>query len=63
MNDPVHLAGDDVILPHIQRMGAVRASDDADPEIREKVAALHGAKLARYPEWERQLETVPETRF
>jgi len=63
MNDPVHLTGDDVILPHIQRMGAVRTSDDTDPEIREKVGALHGAKLARYPEWARQLETIPEARF
>lgn len=58
MHDPVHLAGDDVILPHLDRLVGVRMSDDADPEVAAKVAALHGAKAARYPEWGRVIEAL-----
>ncbi|KPI00396.1 Stress responsive alpha-beta barrel domain-containing protein [Actinobacteria bacterium OK074] len=63
MHDPVHLKGDDIILPHIQRMTAVRFSDDMDPEFGAKVGAVAAAKVAQYPEWGRQLEAIPEGRF
>ncbi|WP_158839322.1 Dabb family protein [Saccharothrix deserti] len=59
MHDPVHLAGDDTILPHLGRFGAVRFSDDGDPEVGAKVLALHLAKVAKYPEWGRQLDSIP----
>jgi hypothetical protein len=63
MHDPVHLKGDDTILPHIQRMTAVRFSDDMDPELAAKVGGVAAAKIAQYPEWGRQLESIPEGRF
>ncbi|MFD7133326.1 Dabb family protein [Streptomyces sp. NPDC059894] len=61
--DPVHLDGDREILPHLQRLAAVRFSDDPDPELDAKVLALHQAKVARYPEWERALAAIPESPF
>jgi hypothetical protein len=57
--DPVHLAGDDVILPSLARLSAVRFTDDDDPETGAKIAGLHRAKLAEYPDWERQLNAIP----
>jgi Stress responsive A/B Barrel Domain len=58
MHDPVHLAGDDVILPRVARLSAVRFSDDDDPDIGSKVFALHQAKVAKYPEWGRLVESI-----
>ncbi|MGC7094547.1 Dabb family protein [Amycolatopsis lurida] len=63
MHDPVHLAGDWEILPHIQRMSAVRCSDDLDPELSAKVMALHQAKVAKYPDWAQALDSIPEARI
>ncbi|MEV0641133.1 Dabb family protein [Streptomyces sp. NPDC050619] len=63
MHDPVHLDGDRVILPHIQKISAVRLSDDMDPGLGAKVMALHQAKVAKYPEWEAQLAAIPESPF
>jgi len=61
MHDPVHLAGDDVILPRVARLSAVRFSDDDDPDIAEKVFALHQAKVAKYPEWGRLVDSIAVT--
>jgi stress responsive alpha/beta barrel protein len=58
MHDPVHLSGDDVILPRVKRLSAVRFSDDNDPEIGAKVFALHRAKVAKYPEWGRLVDAI-----
>lgn len=58
MHDPVHLTGDDVILPRVARLSAVRFSDGDDPEIGAKVYALHQAKVAKYPEWGRLVESI-----
>jgi hypothetical protein len=58
MHDPVHLSGDDVILPQVARLSAVRFSDDGDPDIGAKVFALHQAKVAKYPEWGRQVDAI-----
>ncbi|WP_406454453.1 Dabb family protein [Streptomyces sp. NBC_01622] len=63
MHDPVHLEGDDTILPHIQRITAVRFSDDMDPDLATEVGRVAAAKAAKYPEWVRQLESIPEARF
>lgn len=59
LHDPVHLAGDEVILPGLARLSAVRFTDDADPETGAKIVALHLAKLAKYPDWARQLNAIP----
>jgi hypothetical protein len=59
VHDPVHLAGDDVILPRVARMSAVRfADDDGDPDIGSKVFAVYQAKVAKYPEWGRQVDAI-----
>jgi hypothetical protein len=58
MHDPVHLSGDDVILPRVKRLSAVRFSDDDDPEIGTKVYALHQAKVVKYPEWGQLVESI-----
>ena len=58
MHDPVHLSGDDVILPRVARLSAVRFSDDDDPDVGAKVFALHQAKVAMYPDWGRVLESI-----
>jgi Stress responsive A/B Barrel Domain len=58
MHDPVHLAGDEVILPRVARLSAVRFSDDDDPDTGAKVFALHQAKVAKYPEWGRLVDSI-----
>jgi hypothetical protein len=58
MHDPEHLAGDDVILPRVARLSAVRFAADDDPDIGAKVFALHQAKVAKYPEWGRLVESI-----
>ncbi|WP_433713747.1 Dabb family protein [Nocardia sp. CA-084685] len=64
MHDPVHLAGDPQIVPHFQKIAiGPDISDEPDPELRDKIMALHNAKLAKYPEWARQMETIPEVRI
>ncbi|RJQ83869.1 hypothetical protein [Amycolatopsis panacis] len=59
VHDPVRLAGDEVILPSLARLSAVRFTDDADSETGAKIVASHPAKLAKYPEWERRLDAIP----
>lgn len=56
--DPVHLAGDPDILPYFARLSAVRFTDDPDPELTEKITALHLEKVRTYPEWGRLLAEV-----
>jgi hypothetical protein len=58
MHDPVHLAGDDLILPRVARLSAVRFADDDDPGVGAKVFALHQAKVAKYPDWGRLVESI-----
>jgi hypothetical protein len=58
MHDPVHLSGDQVILPRVARLSAVRFCDDDDPDIGAKVFALHQAKVAKYPEWGWLVESI-----
>ncbi|HEY2057872.1 MAG TPA: Dabb family protein [Amycolatopsis sp.] len=60
LHDPVHLAGDHEILPRLARLSAVRFTDDGDPAIGTEIAALHQAKLARYPEWASLLDAIPQ---
>ncbi|MFF1821765.1 Dabb family protein [Kribbella sp. NPDC058245] len=52
--DPVHLAGDELILDKIETMRAVRFSDD-DPAISQAMYAEVAAKQERYPEWSRRV--------
>ncbi|WP_328609253.1 Dabb family protein [Amycolatopsis sp. NBC_00345] len=59
LHDPVHLAGDHEILPRLARLSAVRFTDDGDPAVGAKIAGLHQAKLAKYPEWARLLDAIP----
>ncbi|RKT87866.1 Stress responsive A/B Barrel Domain [Saccharopolyspora antimicrobica] len=57
--DPVHLDGDLEILPHLARLSALQLSDDMDPELKEKIVAMHREKVVAYPEWGRLLDTIP----
>ena len=51
MHDPVHLAGDDLILDKLAKLSAVRFSDDGDPEVGKAVYDLHVRKTEQYPDW------------
>jgi hypothetical protein len=42
----------------VARLSAVRFSDDHDPDIGAKVFALHQAKVAKYPEWGRLVDSI-----
>ncbi|WP_328409801.1 Dabb family protein [Nocardia sp. NBC_00403] len=64
MHDPVHLDGDPQIIPHLAKIAiGPDVSDDTDPELRDKIMALNAAKVAKYPEWARLMESVPEVRI
>ncbi|MFE6769818.1 Dabb family protein [Streptomyces griseus] len=59
MHDPVHLAGDDEILPHLARIAiGPDASDDMDPELDARIMELHRKKTELYPEWAATLEPL-----
>lgn len=51
MHDPVHLAGDELILDKLAKLSAVRFSDDGDPEVGKAVYDLHVRKTEQYPDW------------
>ncbi|MBF6175920.1 Dabb family protein [Nocardia blacklockiae] len=59
--DPVHLAGDFEILPHLERLVPARLSDDPDPELGARIADMVARKVRTYPEWGRLLEAIPDT--
>lgn len=62
LHDPVHLDGDFRIIPHLARLSAVRMSDDMDPELGQRVMAMHLRKVAQYPDWAQLLDSIPEVR-
>ncbi|ORA26308.1 Dabb family protein [Mycobacterium aquaticum] len=62
--EPVHLEGDPQIVPHFKKLAiGPEMSDDMDPDLNAKVAALHERKMAKYPEWGALMAVVPEMRF
>jgi hypothetical protein len=64
MHDPVHLAGDPEIIPHLAKLHiGPDVSDDPDPELSAKIMAVNDRKLAMYPEWKELMATIPELRF
>jgi hypothetical protein len=58
MHDPVHVDGDDYILPRLAKQTAVRLSDDMDPELLQEVYAIYARKVEMYPEWGREVEAL-----
>ncbi|NUP00539.1 MAG: Dabb family protein [Nonomuraea sp.] len=57
--DLVHVDGDLEILPHLARLSPLQLSDDMDPELNERIVAMHLEKIATYPEWGRLLDAIP----
>ncbi|MFD4791163.1 Dabb family protein [Streptomyces sp. NPDC058459] len=52
MHDPVHLAGDPEIMPHLARLTiGPGLSDDMTPTLAREILALHDEKVALYPGW------------
>ncbi|MEV5651504.1 Dabb family protein [Nocardia sp. NPDC052254] len=64
MYDPVHLAGDPEIIPHLAKLHiGPDVSDDPDPDLSAKILAINDRKLAAHPEWAELMGTIPEVRF
>ncbi|MGO4614517.1 Dabb family protein [Nocardia sp. 2YAB30] len=64
LHDPVHLDGDPRIVPHFAKLAiGPDVADESDPELRDKIMALHEAKLAAYPELARLMDAIPEVRI
>jgi hypothetical protein len=61
--DPVHLAGDWEIIPHVQRLSGTRLSDDMDPGLGAQIMAMHLKKVETYPDWGRLMDTIPDVRI
>ena len=62
--EPVHLAGDPQVVPHFKKVAiGPEMSDDMDPDLAAKIAALHERKMEKYPEWGGLMSTIPELRF
>jgi hypothetical protein len=51
MHDPVHLAGDEYILPRLAKLSAVRLSDDLTSGLSQTIFSMHNRKVEKYPEW------------
>jgi hypothetical protein len=58
MHDPVHLKGDDEILDKLEKMSAVRFTDDSDPDLGRTVYDVAARKVAMYPEWGRRIDEL-----
>ena len=58
MRDPVHVKGDEYILPRLAKQSAVRLSDDPDPELSRKIYAIYAQRVERDPAWGREVEAL-----
>lgn len=58
MHDPVHLRGDDLILDKLEKMSAVRFTDDRDRGVGEAVYGIATRKMEQYPEWARRIDEL-----
>ena len=58
MHDPVHLSGDELILGKVEKMSAVRFSDDGDPDIGKAVYDVAARKMEMYPDWARRIDEL-----
>jgi hypothetical protein len=58
MHDPVHVKGDEYILPRLAKQSAVRLSDDPDPELPQKIYAIYTRRVETNPAWGREVETL-----
>ncbi|MEU0542265.1 Dabb family protein [Nocardia sp. NPDC005978] len=58
MRDPVHIAGDDFILPRLARQSAVRFTDDPDPALGERIYEIYRRRVDADPEWGRRVEAL-----
>ncbi|KAA0113961.1 Dabb family protein [Mycolicibacterium sp. P9-22] len=59
--DPVHDAGDRVFLPLLEKVTGIGISDDTDPDLRDRVVALHTARIQRDPEYAELLDAIPQS--
>lgn len=59
--DPVHAAGDRAFLPLVEKVTGIGVSDDMDHELRQKVVALHTARVLRDPEYAELLSAIPQS--
>lgn len=60
LHDPVHIAGDDEILPHLAKLSAFQLSDDMDPALGERVMGMHLKKVATHPRWGQALDAISD---
>lgn len=58
MHDPVHIGGDELILDKLERMSAVRFTDDSDPGLGRAVYDVAQQKMERYPDWARRIDDL-----
>ncbi|MGW0431758.1 Dabb family protein [Micromonospora sp. NPDC003197] len=58
MHDPVHVKGDEYILPRLVKQSAVRLSDDPDPELPRKIYAIYAQRVESDPAWGREVEAL-----
>ncbi|MGV9415327.1 Dabb family protein [Nocardia sp. NPDC003693] len=58
MHNPVHIAGDDFILPRLARQSAVRFSDDADPALGERIYEIYRRRVDADPAWGRRVDEL-----
>ncbi|AHH18667.1 stress responsive alpha-beta barrel domain-containing protein [Nocardia nova SH22a] len=58
MNDPVHVSGDDFILPRLAKQSALRFTDDPDMELADKIYAIYRRRVDGDPEWGRRVEAL-----
>lgn len=61
MHDPVHLAGDPQIMPHLAKLAiGPDMSDDPSPDLAARIGALHEEMVAMYPQWAADLTPLLE---
>jgi hypothetical protein len=60
LSDPLHRAGDFVIVPRLARLARTALSDDLEPALGARIGEMFGRKMAADPEWRALFDLIPE---
>jgi hypothetical protein len=63
LSEPAHRQGDEIFLPLLAKLSRAAASDEKDPELRERIGQLMRRRLEADPGWAALFGLVPDLRL
>jgi hypothetical protein len=61
MYEPVHRQADSIIHPHVSQFDVFDISDDHDPDLEAKIAAIHQRRFNSDPALAELIDAIPES--